>query len=313
MNNRRERRRTRQKIENTHKVHPSVKKIILGACALILATMILCASIVYFSYKTFERTNIAVYTKSGDVVVIAADPQQKTITTLKIPGNTQVEASRQMGKWRLKSIWKLGHDEKIGGRLLAETVTRSFRFPIDSYADEKIMNVIQGNIFSKMKSVLSFSETNMDTFKKVDLFILSLSAKVSATYDFDLADSTYLVEGPLSDGDSGFSIKDKIPGKLSSFFADNDIASKHSTAIIINESSDNSLTREIGEIIEVLGAKVVATSSEKSTDIDCTVSGTAIEARDHIAKVFNCKVSSNDDDKNIDIRLVFGEKFARRF
>lgn len=54
------------------------------------------------------RISIAVQKKSGDVAIITADPQAGSITTIEIPGSTQVSASRNLGIWKLSTISKLG-------------------------------------------------------------------------------------------------------------------------------------------------------------------------------------------------------------
>lgn len=75
------------------------------------------------------KTKLSVVINERDNVLISTfDPTLEEVTTVKIPASTQVEVSRSLGSWKLGSVWKLGKNEKVGGRLLQETIVKNFNF-----------------------------------------------------------------------------------------------------------------------------------------------------------------------------------------
>src|SRR3990167_7826494 len=68
-----------------------------------------------------EKVSVVV-AGTNKVVISVFDPGTSEITNIYIPGETQVDAARELGTFRIKNIWRLGENEKIGGVLLSETV-----------------------------------------------------------------------------------------------------------------------------------------------------------------------------------------------
>jgi len=56
-----------------------------------------------------STTKLALVVNREDVVLIYIfDKGLEEITTITIPNSTQVQVSRQLGTWKLGSVWKLG-------------------------------------------------------------------------------------------------------------------------------------------------------------------------------------------------------------
>ena len=110
---------------------PLARLIVVALSAVFVLYLVLTTK--YWNSK--EKLSMAIISPEGAVVVSVLDPQNGEITNISIPKNTQVEASRQLGTWKIKSIWALGENEKIGGALLKDTVVKNFKFPVSVWAD----------------------------------------------------------------------------------------------------------------------------------------------------------------------------------
>jgi hypothetical protein len=79
-------------------------------------------------FKSFKKEIIAVQLKKGDVVVAVFDKERDKIYRIHIPGDTSIASSRNLGEWKIKSLRVLGENENLDGKLLTETLTRSFSY-----------------------------------------------------------------------------------------------------------------------------------------------------------------------------------------
>lgn len=252
------------------------------------------------------RISIAVQKKSGDVAIITADPQAGSITTIEIPGSTQVSASRNLGIWKLSTISKLGENEKIdGGSFLASTITKSFRFPIEAWADEEMLNLGFTNIFKS-------SSTNLHLKDKIALAFFSLRVKATSRIDLKLAATSYLTAARLPDGSNGYDIAQNIPIKVSSIFTDTRFSRRNINVVIIDKMPDSFITSRVGEIIEVLGGKIATVERLDPDTSDCVVKGRD-EAVHKIAKLFQCQIKEENLTEKENIEILLGGSFKKRF
>jgi hypothetical protein len=299
--------------KNSKRQPKNAKKyfLVFMVLLMVLFLIILAYFYIFFGYR---RMNIAVSLPNGDAEVVSFDPDTKSVVRIFIPGDTQVSASRHLGKWRLKSIWKLGEDEGGAGNLLMTSITKSFKFPIDSWSESGIDDFFKMNVFSFLRALFSNYKSNLSFTDRLRMGVYILvHGNISK---FDLSDSSYLEKRVLSDGDWGYMITSRMPDKVAAVFADPMISQAGVSIIIVNSSSgDDFMVRTIGDTLEMLGPKVVATFDENIENFDCRITGANGEVLKRIARVFQCNVlerKGNDNDKD-SVKVYLGEEFFRRY
>lgn len=254
-----------------------------------------------------------VYKESGgNVNVSVLDPKLMDFTTLIIPGDSQVEVAENYGTFRIKNVWQLGVNEKKTGRLLSETVARNFTFPVNLWSDSDAVSLKNGNFGGIVKFMFLPKNTNMPFGDRVHVGLFSLRIKSSNKNEIDLAKSQFLNKQKLSDGQIGYILEGKISEHLSVYFSDNEIAESSVRVSIIDGSGKYGIAQKIGEILEVMGGKVV--SIDKNSDlpeVDCVVSGKDVKIVKKITRLFSC--ISKDSESAVDLQITLGGKFAKRF
>lgn len=265
-------------------------------------------------WRSEAKLILAVNRPDEAVSVLVFDPKAKEITNIVIPKNTEVEVSRGLGKWKLKSIWALGQNEKIGGRLLSETIRKNFRTPVNAWADQKAEGLIRPNFFRLLISTLSPYKTNLSLADKIRLFTFSLTVKEFKRTEINLAETSFLTKSRLIDGEEGYLITNKYPQKLLVIFSDAIFSSGNFKVAIANASENGKIGENVAEIIEVMGAKVAMIVNQESKDADCRVSGQDKKAVKSVSLVFGCEEAKDVlSDSNFDIEIELGEKFSKRF
>ena len=281
-------------------------------------------AIVFFSTLVFislntefwdgkSNLNLVINKESGEVILAVFDPEVGEIVNISIPGNTQVNVSRQLGTWKMKSVWQLGINEGLVGALLAETVTRHFKLPVVAWANSPAEGFVSSNPTQLVKAIFIPYKTNLKIGDRVRLALFSLGVEGTSRVDINLVDTSFLRKTRLTDGGEGFIAKGTLPQKLLVIFADSEISRAGTKVVIKDASSVPGLAEEVGAIIEVLGAKVVSVSKEQQSGVDCEISGKEKDTVEKIARLFSCKVSSAPLEGSLDLQILLGEDFAKRY
>ena len=69
----------------------------------------------------------------------------------------------------------------------------------------------------------------------------------------------------------------------------------------------------MGEILEVLGAKVASILKEQGDELDCVVVGKDKKIVKRIAAIFSCSAGNGEIEDGFDLEIVLGKNFVRRF
>jgi hypothetical protein len=259
-----------------------------------------------------DKVSVAVFDKDR-VVVATFDPGAQEITSIIIPGETQVDSARELGTFRIKNIWRLGENEKIGGVLLSETVTKNFKFPTGSWADAPALAYSTGETAKALGIVFKSFSTNLGIGDKLAMALFSLRVKNTNRVEIDLAKTGYLKEAKLLDGESGYLVSGKPPQELAAIFADPQIARGSIRIEIINETGEASDPEAVAQILEVIGGKVSSLVKGDIQDYDCTVLGANRSDIKKIAKVLGCNREDKAPEGNFDLEVRLGKRFAERF
>lgn len=242
--------------------------------------------------------------------IFVFNPQETELTTIEIPSSVEVDVSRDLGKFKLGNVWKLGQNEKVGGKLLQETVVKNFGFPITSWADDSALNLIHGNIFQKLSAIFNRFDTNLTIGDKIKIATFSIGK--ARTKVIDLKQTSFLREANFLDGENGYEVTRSYPTSLILVFAESDISKKQLKVAIKNVSGMNSYSI-IPWVIEFSGAKVVSELKEPQANIFCEVVSEQKDFAKKISDVFGCAVKIKKLDGNFDAEISIGSDFLQRY
>jgi hypothetical protein len=259
-----------------------------------------------------DKLFLAINNGDGGVNVVSFNPVDSEIVNIHIPGNTQVEVAHQLGTWKVKSLWQLGKQEKLGGKLLASTITKNFKFPVFLWADSIALGFVTTEPVSLVKAVFTPYEGSLGLGDRIRLAIFSIGIKNSKRIDVELSQTSYLTETILKDGEVGFIISGNVPQKLTAVFSSDKFASGELRIRVRDKSDSPGVAAEVGRIVEVLGGKVSSISKEIGEDMSCSVSGRDKLFVEAIMALFPCELSGRTSD-NFDLEMTIGRDFQKNF
>jgi hypothetical protein len=255
-------------------------------------------------WNDHDKFSFAFQNSEGKVGVVVLDPALNEQTTLIIPGDTEVIVARSYGTLRIKNIWQLGVNEKLGGGLLAQTVTQSFLFPTNLWSDCDMSDV--------WKFIFASKQTNIPFGDRLAAGIFVLRINAIDKTEIDLGVSQFLRKQTLTDGKPGYVTAGNISGRLTIYFADNNFANKNIKFVLVDATGSHIVASKVGQILEVMGGKVVEVDKRaEETSFDCEVSGNNPDVVKKVAVLFSCK--KIPDKSNFDLEMRLGTKFAKRF
>lgn len=315
----RRQRRRRGYLYNRKKksLNPKIKKYFLFG---IFAAAVFLVAFLAFSLRTQvwdgkSRVSVAIENGTDGVVLAVLDPVSEQIISYSIPAATEVEAARQLGVWQIGSLWKLGQDEKVGGNLLSNTITKSLHLPTEAYASKSALGIIQGGVFESIISAIrvSSSSTNLTLGDRIRMAIFSSRLGSKNKIDIDMVDTGYLMEKRLPTGEDGFVVRNTTPSSLVKVFADSDVSKEQARIRLTEETMGGSLSRPITDVIETLGGKILSLERHDVSATDCEIWGTADKTIEKIAGVFSCKVVHKELTASFNVEMVVGADFEKRF
>ncbi len=268
---------------------------------LVLLILVSLAVFYIFSPKTWDgksKITVSVQRSSGEVNIIILDPPSSSIYSIVIPPQTQVEASNQLGSWKLESITKLGIDKKLGGDFLKNTIIKSFNFPVDYWAEENFLS----NLNSK--------PSNLTLIDKIRIMLFSFGVGNSSKVDINLKDTSVLARSQLVDTSLGWKITNNMPSKIKSYFV---IANPNEQVLIRDTTQDVSSANMVAKAIAFLGINVASVQVENDIDFDCVIIGKDKEMVSKIANIFDCTSEIKKPANNFDVQIDLGTKFKNRF
>jgi hypothetical protein len=255
-------------------------------------------------WNGYDKMAFVFQNQEGTVGVTILDPVLNEETTLIIPGDTEVKVAREYGTLRIKNVWQLGVNEKLGGTLLADTLTSGFLFPTNLWSDHDLRDV--------WKFVFTTKATNIPFGDRLAAGIFSLKVTGIDRTEIDLAKNQFLHKQVLADGKQGYVVSGPVSGRLTVYFADNALADKNLKFSLTDATGSFGVADRVGQVLEVLGGKVVAVDKvPKDGTLDCEVFGQNRDAVKKMSVLFSCK--KNSGNSNFDLEMKIGSKFAKRF
>jgi hypothetical protein len=292
------------------------KKLVLAIALFFIAIVILVLVVSVFSGSKWDGKSSYSYAlpfKNGDVLIVVSDPTSSSLMQLLIPKNTLVDASNQLGKWKMGSIYSLDTQENKKGELLKATLVKTFHINIDGFSEEKGAALVGENLFGRFKAILGGYKSDIAFKDRLKLAVYAFKIRQGSRMEYNLAEIGQLVEKTLPDGELGFVPKDELSPSVLAYFSDAEIAQSQATIEVINKSGQGGISQEVAKTLEVLGGRVMSIRSESSEDIDCIVVGRSKELTAKVASIFGCSEETITPQSNFDIQLTFGKIFASRY
>lgn len=260
-----------------------------------------------------SKVTLAINKKDGDVLIAVFNPVIDEVTNITIPKNTQLKVARQLGTWKAGSVWQLGENEGLEGKLLQETITYHLKLPVIAWADSPAEGFASGELMALVKAVSLPYKTNLKMGDRIKLAFFSFGIKNFKREEINLAETKLLKKTRLIDGEEGFILISGLPASILALFSDIEISQKDVSVLIRDATDKKGVPEQVGEVIEVLGAKVAAIKKEESEKLDCLVLGKDQKAVEKLAQVFSCEKGKDLPSGSFDLEIKIGEEFAKRF
>jgi hypothetical protein len=258
-----------------------------------------------------DKFALAYRLESGDVAVSVLDPKLDELTTLVIPGDAEVEVAKNYGEFRIKNVWQLGVNEKLGGNLMSSTITQNFLFPVFLWSDSDAKALTDGSVLGILRFMFFPKSTNITFGDRVSTGVFALKVGVSGKNLLDLGKNQFLTKKRLNDGQLGYVLAGAVSQRLTVYFTDNAFAEKSLRVAIGDATESPGVADKVGQIIEVMGGKVVSIDKKEAVDTDCVVFGIDAKAVKKVAALFSCKTGVSRG--NFDLEIDLGQAFAKRF
>jgi hypothetical protein len=261
------------------------------------------------------ENKLVVVTNNGEsgVIVSVLDPVAYEIVNISIPGNTQVDAAGQLGVWKIGSIWELGINEGRSGQLLADTVTKNFKFPVVAWQDKRGLGLTSSSPKKFFEALIYPYKTDIKIGDKVAMGLFSMRVNNPKRVEIELENTRYLRKVDLIDGSQGFEIVGSIPQELLALFANSEISKLGLRVAIKSDARDVAVAKEVGEIVEILGAKVASIVKVDDEVEDCIVRSKDEKNAAKFARVISCNVDKGEFVSGFDLEIALGQRFAERF
>jgi len=240
------------------------------------------------------------------------DPKLDEITTLVIPGDTQVDVAHNFGTLRIKNVWQLGINEKVGGSLLPQTITNNFFFPVFLWSENNAGSLEKNGITGILHFIFLPGATNVPFGDRLQMGLFALRIQNLGKTEIDLGQSQFLTKQKLSDGQTGYVISGPISQRLTVYFSDNEVGNQNLKVDIVNATGVPEVADTVGQILEVIGGKVVSVDKIlQPENTDCIVIGMNAGLVKKISNLFSCQIGKGTT--NFDLEIQLGQKFAARF
>ncbi len=267
-----------------------------------------CVTAFFFvATKWNDQGNLVLATpgENGDILLYTLRPGNLTILT--IPHDVQLVTGRGLGEWPAESVWKLGHDEKVGGYLLASSITRSFFIPVTAWGSP-VANLLMGGPVDRVRFVLTPFETNL-TFPQKLQIVWQLSKLQSADIEQVDAQKIGLVTEDLNGVKRAKTGTERV---LAAIFATTNVSKNLITVGVVDATGGG--TRAVpllSNVLGVLGMKVVSVDRRQEGTFICQIRGNSTITI-LVSRVFGCENKGNDAG-SFDVEVTLGKDFEQQY
>lgn len=278
------------------------------------------------------RSSINLIVKASDWSLLNFDPVEKKLTVLKIPDETFIELPKNLGNWKISSIFELGQSENPanGAKLLEDSLSRMFGLPVEGTLiinqEKQVEDIIRGFNKNFLNSFLSLDKMESDLTKKelVNLMLQISGTRSDKIVFLDLGSSEITESILLGDSSRVLGIDTiKLDLFIRDKMTDDLIFNEEKTVAVFNSTDHPGLANEATRMITNLGGNVIITSNS-AQNLDESVifeEGQTSETFIRLSQIFApeclskaCQISDPKvNSSRADIKIIIGEDFYQRY
>lgn len=285
-------------------------------------------------YTWDGSTNINLVFKSGQVSVLSFNPQQNSITIVKIPEETYINVPGGYGSWPLRSVYGLGQSEEVpkGSELLIASLRSFLGVPFDGFIEysgqpEEFVSSTRNPL--NLTSIWGNSKTNLAPFEFIKLTLALRGVRFDKVNSYDLGALDLLQRSTLADGGQVF-IADNI--KIDSFsqkLIEDKMGTERIGVALFNVTKVPGLAQKASRVIENIGGNaIISTNGDgefKTSRV--VVNPENVEVKDsytykRLVQIFGSDCSSEPKcdkiplevmESRAQINIILGEDFYQKY
>ena len=291
-----------------------------------------------FSYqkRIWKKGRLNFVLASKPVLFFSLSPEEKSLTIVKIPQETYVEATRGFGTYKIESVYPLGELEKKGGELLAETTQEFLGIPVEAHIkiisnfefrnsklDEEGFIDLKRQIASwgvllKPRKVFQFLKedlkTNLGYWDIIKTWFSFKKVNIGKIFFIDLGEQRVFSEFSLADGGKGKKgdplLVDDV---LQEFFFESEIRKEEVSIEILNGTDHSGLAQKAARIVSNIGGKVIRVGDNEEKVKKCQLKAGKQMFKSFtflkIKKIFDCQVLEKE---GLDLIVIIGDDYQRK-
>ncbi len=207
-----------------------------------------------------------------DLNFVSLNPQEGTVTIIKLSDEIQLEVPKNFGEWKLASVYKLGEQNNpaMGEDLLKMSVSKLMALPVDGVIEinsedplsvEDQIKSWKSNFFSGFQFLTSI-RTDLSLKESMDFVTKSSKIRSDKITSLDLFRSTITQSKLLPDSSRVLGVDGvKLDSFIKENLADPAISNEDMTVAIYNGTDHPGLTAEAARLVNNLGARVTIISN----------------------------------------------------
>lgn len=141
-------RRLRQKTATKPKSLATLARLIILIFVFVMGALVFA----FFKVATLPKFTYLNKTNDSGAEIIIIDPQNDKLVKLLVPNEVMLDSAHGYGNYKLSSLWKLSEKDKIGGKLISETILKNFLIPVPLWKNGNNSNL---NPFQRIKAILT--------------------------------------------------------------------------------------------------------------------------------------------------------------
>lgn len=256
--------------------------------------------------------------EKADLLVFSLEPKAKTIKTLIIPANLDVQVAKNFGTYLIGNVYPLGNLSPTsggGGELLRETVQEFIGAPVDGWmiANSKLDGgevkvLVESSFWEGVKG----GETNLTLLDFIRIWYEVRQIKIDKIEAIDLKQLNIFKKTYLLDKTEVYQADPAtIDQVLGTLFHNPQVLAERKTVEIINGTGKTGFGNKLARIINNMGAQVlfVRTSDEPIKSSSIKTRDKASYTVEKIRKTFKIMKIENEKEINADISILIGEDF----
>lgn len=133
----------------------------------VFSVVLLVVGLLLVWYKVSKLEKFAYVEKSSDngAFITVVDSRGDKNVRYKVNPNMVLNSARDLGEYKIESLWVLGDKEGYGGKLVSESLVSNYQIPVYLWKSDRDSNL---SFYQKIKVSLASKQKNIETLELVD-------------------------------------------------------------------------------------------------------------------------------------------------